>query len=72
MFRIRKLYVRLNAGLFQKNRSIDVSAAAKEPGKSLGLELRNALETAPRAWLGTSNRRLYRRVTIYDCTIAFA
>ena len=72
IFRNRKLYVRLNAGLFQKNRSIDVSAAAQERGKSLAHELRAALETSPRAWLGTGNRRLYRRVTIYDCPIAFA
>jgi len=72
IFRSRKLYVRLNAGLFQKNRSIVVSAAAKERGKSLALELRAAPEAAPRAWLGTGTRRLYRRVTIYDCPIAFA
>ena len=72
IFRNRKPYVRLNARLFQKNRSIDVYAAAKKHEKSLALEVKAALETAPRAWLGTGNRRLYSRVTIYDCPIAFA
>jgi hypothetical protein len=69
IFRNRKLYVRSNAKLFQKNRSMDAYTAAREYPKSAALELLAALEARPRAWLGTGNRRLYRQVT-YDYPIA--
>jgi nucleotidyltransferase/DNA polymerase involved in DNA repair len=49
--------------LFQKNRTMDAYTAAREYGKSAALELLAALEARPRAWLGTGNRRLYRRDT---------
>jgi hypothetical protein len=42
---------------------MDAYTAAREYGKSAVLELLTALEARPRAWLGTGNRRLYRRDT---------